>query len=118
MALNGFALVAAGVLTRFIVNRLLGLGLVTLVILKLYFSEMWLLTRVYRIAAFTGLGALLLVTSYLIPAIAIASKAGGPMTRLLASLLALVACLRADFDPALWRLRRPLVVPAGPAPWW
>lgn len=39
MALYGFALVAAGVLTRFIVNRLLRLGLVTLVILKLYFSD-------------------------------------------------------------------------------
>jgi uncharacterized membrane protein len=65
MALYGFTLVAAGVLTRFIVNRLLGLGLVGLVILKLYFSDIWLLARVYRIAAFTGLGALLLVTSYL-----------------------------------------------------
>jgi uncharacterized membrane protein len=65
MALYGLALVAAGLFTWFAVNRILGLGLIGLVVLKLYLSDVWLLAHVYRIVAFSALGALLLTTSYL-----------------------------------------------------
>ena len=39
--------------------------MIALVMLKLYLSDVWLLARVYRIAAFSVLGVLLLLTSYL-----------------------------------------------------
>ena len=35
-----------------------------LVVAKLYLYDVWLLVRIYRIAAFGALGALLLLTSY------------------------------------------------------
>ena len=65
MAIYALALIAAGVLTRTLINRILGLVLIGLVVAKLYLYDVWLLVRVYRIAAFAALGALLLVTSYL-----------------------------------------------------
>jgi len=46
-------------------NRVLGLSLIGLVVLKLYLYDVWLLGRLYRIAAFSALGALLLLMSYL-----------------------------------------------------
>ena len=63
----GYALVliALGVIRRFALNRILGLALIGLVVLKLYFYDVWLLTRIYRISAFVVLGVLLLATSYL-----------------------------------------------------
>jgi uncharacterized membrane protein len=48
-----------------LINRVLGLGLIGLVAGKLYLYDVWLLVRIYRIAAFAALGALLLITSYL-----------------------------------------------------
>ena len=65
MAVYALALVAAGVVTRTLINRVLGLGLIGLVVAKLYLYDVWLLVRIYRIAAFAALGALLLITSYL-----------------------------------------------------
>jgi hypothetical protein len=65
MAVYALVLVAAGVVTRTLINRVLGLGLIGLVVAKLYLYDVWLLVRVYRIAAFAVLGALLLITSYL-----------------------------------------------------
>jgi hypothetical protein len=65
MAVYALALIVAGVLSRTLINRLLGLGLIGLVVAKLYLYDVWLLVRIYRIAAFAALGALLLVTSYL-----------------------------------------------------
>ena len=50
---------------RWLINRVLGLGLIGLVVAKLYLYDVWLLVRIYRIAAFAVLGALLLITSYL-----------------------------------------------------
>ena len=57
-------LVGAGVAYNFALNRILGLGLIGLVIAKLYLYDVWLLVRIYRIVAFGALGALLLLTSY------------------------------------------------------
>jgi uncharacterized membrane protein len=65
MAVYALVLVAAGVVTRTLINRVLGLGLIGLVVAKLYLYDVWLLVRIYRIAAFAVLGALLLITSYL-----------------------------------------------------
>ncbi len=65
MAVYALALIAAGVLTRTFINRVLGLGLIGLVVAKLYLYDVWLLVRIYRIAAFGLLGGLLLITSYL-----------------------------------------------------
>jgi hypothetical protein len=58
-------LVSAGVATRTAVNRLAGLGLMGIVILKLYLFDVWQLTRPYQILAFVILGVLLLATSFL-----------------------------------------------------
>jgi uncharacterized membrane protein len=57
-------LVGAGVLYRSVMNRVVGLGLIGVVAAKLYLYDVWLLVRIYRIAAFSALGALLLLTSY------------------------------------------------------
>ena len=58
-------LVGLGVAARSGVSRLMGLGLVGVVVLKLYLYDVWQLRRVYRVIAFTVLGALLLLTSFL-----------------------------------------------------
>jgi len=65
MALYAVALVTLGVATRTMLNRILGLGLVAIVIAKLYLLDVWILSRVFRITAFLALGALLLAVSYL-----------------------------------------------------
>jgi uncharacterized membrane protein len=58
-------LIGAGVGSRTLINRVLGLGLIGLVVVKLYVYDVWQLVRIYRIVAFAVLGALLLITSYL-----------------------------------------------------
>ena len=58
-------LVSIGVALRSQINRLTGLGLFGIVILKLYFFDVWQLGRPYQIAAFVILGILLLSTSFL-----------------------------------------------------
>jgi uncharacterized membrane protein len=66
LAAYAVILVAAGVAGRSVLNRILGLGLLALVVLKLYLYDVWQVTRgMYRVAAFAGLGIFLLVTSYL-----------------------------------------------------
>jgi hypothetical protein len=45
-------------------DRILGLGLLALVILKLYGSDVWSLGRGFQVAAFLALGVLLLGVSY------------------------------------------------------
>jgi len=65
MSLYALLLVIVGVISRTVINRVLGLGLIGIVVIKLYFYDVWLLGRIYRIAAFGVLGASLLVTSYL-----------------------------------------------------
>lgn len=58
-------LVSAGVATRTAINRIAGLGLIGIVVLKLYFFDVWQLGRPYQIAAFVILGILLIATSFL-----------------------------------------------------
>src|SRR5207248_3168252 len=65
MALYSLTLVALGVITRTAINRMLGLGLMGIVVLKLSLSDVWSLGRVFRITAFLALGGLLLAVSYL-----------------------------------------------------
>ena len=65
MAAYGVFLVGMGVFTRLGINRILGLGLLALVVAKLYLYDVWQLGRVYRVVAFGLLGLLLLVTSFL-----------------------------------------------------
>jgi uncharacterized membrane protein len=65
MATYAVALVAWGVYRRSYYDRALGLALTILVIAKLYLRDVWLIGRVYRVAAFILLGGLLLAMSYL-----------------------------------------------------
>jgi hypothetical protein len=65
MATYAVILVTAGVVAHAAVHRILGLVLAAIVILKLYLLDVWVLGRGFRIAAFLGLGALLLAVSYL-----------------------------------------------------
>jgi uncharacterized membrane protein len=65
MAAYAVILVTAGVMAHAAVHRILGLVLAAIVILKLYLLDVWVLGRGFRIAAFLGLGALLLAVSYL-----------------------------------------------------
>jgi uncharacterized membrane protein len=65
MAVYGSALVVTGVALRSALNRILGLGLLALVIVKLYLLDVWSLSRGFRITAFLALGGLLLLVSYL-----------------------------------------------------
>jgi uncharacterized membrane protein len=58
-------LVAGGAAWRQPGSRLLGTGLIALVVVKLYLYDVWLLPAFYRMAAFAILGVLLLVVSYL-----------------------------------------------------
>jgi hypothetical protein len=65
MAVYALLLVTMGVLTRTPINRMLGLGLLGIVVGKLYLNDIWELSRGFRITAFLGLGGLLLLVSYL-----------------------------------------------------
>jgi uncharacterized membrane protein len=65
VAVYALLLISAGVASRTLINRVLGLGLIGLVVVKLYIYDVWQLVRIYRIVAFAALGALLLITSYL-----------------------------------------------------
>jgi hypothetical protein len=65
MAVYAVILVIAGVTTRTFLNRVLGLVLIGLVVVKLYLIDVWELGRIYRIAAFLGLGLLMLAVSFL-----------------------------------------------------
>lgn len=65
MAAYGGVLVMLGVLTREGPTRMLGLGLLGVVVAKLYLYDVWQLEKVYRIVAFSFLGVVLLATSFL-----------------------------------------------------
>jgi len=65
MALYAVGLVAIGVTTPTVLNRVLGLGLIGIVVLKLYLMDVWSLGLGFRITAFLGLGGLLLMMSFL-----------------------------------------------------
>ena len=64
VASAAIGLIAAGTALRASIHRLLGLGFIGVVILKLYLFDIWQLSRVFRIVAFLGLGAMLLLVSY------------------------------------------------------
>jgi uncharacterized membrane protein len=65
MALYAVLLIVIGVGYRSLLDRILGLGLMGLVVLKLYLYDVWEASRLFRMAAFVSLGILLLLTSYL-----------------------------------------------------
>jgi uncharacterized membrane protein len=65
MALYAVVLIGIGVAWRSVLDRILGLGLIALVVLKLYLYDVWEASRLFRMAAFVSLGVLLLLTSYL-----------------------------------------------------
>jgi uncharacterized membrane protein len=65
LAVYAVILIGIGVGYRSVLNRLLGLGLIALVVLKLYLYDVWEATRLLRTVAFVSLGVLLLLTSYL-----------------------------------------------------
>jgi uncharacterized membrane protein len=65
MTVYALALVGAGVATRTVINRILGLGLAGLVVAKLYLLDVWVVGRIFRVTAFLALGALLLAMSFL-----------------------------------------------------
>lgn len=57
-------LILAGLRTRQAIHRILGLGLIAIVVAKLYLVDVWVLGRLFRITAFLALGALMLAVSY------------------------------------------------------
>lgn len=65
LALWSVALVSAGVASRSVLNRILGLALIGFVLAKLYLYDVWSLGLIYRVIAFGALGGTLLATSYL-----------------------------------------------------
>jgi len=65
MALYALMLVTIGVAAKSAINRMMGLILMTLVVIKLYLVDVWELGFLFRIVAFLGLGVLLLAVSYL-----------------------------------------------------
>jgi hypothetical protein len=65
MALYALMLIGLGVATKWSINRLLGLILMTLCVVKLYLSDVWELGYLFKVVAFVGLGVLLLSVSYL-----------------------------------------------------
>lgn len=65
LGLYGVVLLAWAVLRKSAVDRVIGLTLLALVILKLYVVDVWLLARFYRISAFVALGLLLLASSFI-----------------------------------------------------
>lgn len=65
MALYAVLLIGIGVAGRSALDRILGLGLMGVVVLKLYLYDVWEASRLFRMAAFVALGVLLLLTSYL-----------------------------------------------------
>ncbi len=58
-------LIVAGVTYRMALNRILGLGLIAVVVLKLYLYDIWTMQLAYRVIAFGVFGLLLLSTSFL-----------------------------------------------------
>lgn len=58
-------LVGGGAARRHAASRLMGIGLIGVVVLKLYLYDVWLLGAFYRMAAFAILGVMLLLMSYL-----------------------------------------------------
>ncbi len=64
VAAYGVALVALGVARQARLDRLLGLGALSFVVLKLYAYDVWQLGRLFRSAALVGLGLLLVAASY------------------------------------------------------
>ncbi len=64
-AIYAVIMIALGFAKRRAIDRLLGLLAIGFVVLKLYFYDIWLLDRLYRISAFVALGFLLLAASYL-----------------------------------------------------
>jgi len=65
LAAYGVVLVSLGVLTHVGINRILGLGLLAVSVLKLYLYDEWQLQKLFRVVAFSVLGVVLLATSYL-----------------------------------------------------
>ena len=63
-ALYAVILVALGTRERSAGSRYMGLGLIALVVVKLYLYDIWQLDLVYRFIAFAALGALLLTMSF------------------------------------------------------
>jgi len=57
--------VGGGAAARHAPSRLSGIGLIGIVVVKLYLYDVWLLGGFYRMAAFAILGVMLLVMSYL-----------------------------------------------------
>jgi len=65
LAAYGVAALSFGIARKSGLDRILGLTLLGLVIVKLYLYDVWRLTRFYRISAFVALGVLMLTASYL-----------------------------------------------------
>jgi uncharacterized membrane protein len=64
-AVYAIIFVAIGVATRTAINRIAGLTLMGVVVLKVYLFDVWQLSRIYWTLAFVVLGIILLSTSFL-----------------------------------------------------
>jgi uncharacterized membrane protein len=63
-AVYAVAMVAAGAMRQHSLTRVMGIGLIGIVVVKLYLYDVWLLGPFYRMAAFAILGVLLLAASF------------------------------------------------------
>lgn len=65
LGIYAFVMIASGVLRKIPIDRLFGLTLVAIVVVKLYLYDIWGLATFYRISAFVALGIILLAASYI-----------------------------------------------------
>jgi hypothetical protein len=65
LALYAVAMVAGGVVARSAITRIIGIGLIGFVVVKLYLYDVWALRPFYRVIAFAALGVAMLATASL-----------------------------------------------------
>ena len=63
--LYGAALIAVGMWRQFAVLRYIGMTIIGLTLLKVFFYDLWELGGIYRVVGFLGFGVLLVLVSYL-----------------------------------------------------
>ncbi len=65
LGIYAVVMIASGVLRKLPIDRLIGLTLIAIVVIKLYLYDIWGLPTFYRISAFVALGIILLAASYI-----------------------------------------------------
>ena len=61
----GALLIVDGMRRRYAPDRYIGITVIAITVLKVFFSDLWQLGGIYRVIGFIGFGALLVLVSYL-----------------------------------------------------